>query len=148
MQERHDRRTTFEGAAHDADATAHQLINAPTGVNHIGPFNVWNPNAVQADDSEVCLWPVTQAAITISKITVTLDAATNEVAGDLKYADAFIGLANPVVINTFDTTSGVRVDDSITSGAVPSGKCIYLSFDSAPAAAITQMCVDIEFTYD
>ena len=91
---------------------------------------------------------MTDAALTISKITVTLDASGNEVAGDLKYADAFISLANPVVINDFDTTSGVRVDDSITNGSVPSGKCIYISFDSAPSANITQMCMDIEYSYD
>lgn len=111
-------------------------------------FNIFNPSAVQSDDSEVCIWPVVDADLTISKITVTLDAADNEVAGDLKYADTFIGLANAVVINDFDTTSGVRVDTSITVGAVPAGKCIYISFDSAPSSDITQMCVDIIYTYD
>ncbi len=111
-------------------------------------FNIWNPNAVQADDNEICIWPVVDDALTISKITVTLDASGNEIAGDLKYADTFIGLANPVVINTFDTTSGVLADDSITSGAVASGKAIYLSFDSAPSADITQACFDIEYSYD
>lgn len=110
-----------------------------------GPFN---PGVIQANDNESPLWPVTPVDLTISKITVTLDAAANEVAGDLKYADARIGLANPVVINDFDTTSGVRADTSITVGAVPAGKCIYLSFDSAPNVAITTMLVDIEFSYD
>lgn len=119
---------------------------------YVGPkhslSNVWNPNAVQSDDNEVCLWPVTDADLTISKITVTLNASGNEVAGDLKYADAFIGLANPVVINTFDTTSGVLADDSITVGVIPAGKCIYFAFDSSPHVDITQMCVDITYTYD
>lgn len=111
-------------------------------------FNIFNPFAVQADDSEVCIWPVVDADLTISKITLTLNASGNEVLGDIKYADAFIGLANPVVINDFDTTSGVRVDTSITVGAVPAGKCIYVSFDSQPNVAITQMCVDITYKYD
>lgn len=110
-----------------------------------GPFN---PLDAQTNDNEACLWPVTPVDLTVSRITVTLDAAGNEVLGDLKYADAFIGLANAVVINDFDTTSGVRVDSSITVGAVPAGKCIYLSFDSAPDAAIKTMCVDIEFSWD
>lgn len=149
MQDRHDRSTTAQDhEAHIDDTVAHQLVTSPTGIEHIGPFNVRNPNAVHADDPTVCLWPITQAAITISKIIITLKTTDNEVEGDLKYADAFIGLANPVVINPFDTTSGVLVDDSIVSGSVPAGKCIYLEFDSSPAAAITQMCVDIEFTYD
>lgn len=110
--------------------------------------NGWNPNALQGDDNEISLWPEVDAALTISKLTVTLNASGNEVAGDLKYADTFIGLANAVVINAFDTTSGVLEDSSITVGAVPAGKCIYLSFDSAPNAVITQMSMDIAFTYD
>jgi len=111
-------------------------------------FTIIDPLATQTEDNEICLWPVTPAALTITKIVVTLDAAANEVAGDLKYADAFIGLANPVVINTFDTTSGVLADDSITSGTVASGKCIYISFDSAPNTAIHQMSVDITYDFD
>jgi len=77
-----------------------------------------------------------------------LDASGNEVLGDLKYADTFIGLAGAVVINDFDTTSGVRSDSSIDTADVPSGKTMYLSFDSAPNTAITQMCIDITFNYD
>lgn len=111
-------------------------------------FNLFGPNAIQTADAEVCIWPVTDAAITISKITVTLDAVTNEILGDLKYADAFIGLATPVVINDFDTTSGVRVDSSMASGAVAAGKAIYISFDSAPHADITQVVFDVEYSYD
>jgi len=110
-------------------------------------FNIFNPSEVQGEDGEICLWPETDSAIVVDKITVTLDSATNEIVGDLKYADTFIGLANPAVINPFDTTSGVREDDSITSGNVAAGKCIYLSFDSAPHADITQACFDIEYHY-
>lgn len=110
-------------------------------------FNILDPATAQGVDNEICIWPVTDAAITVTKITVTLDAAANEVAGDLKYADAFIGLANATVINPFDTTSGVLADDSIASGSVASGKCIYISFDSAPSATIKQMCVDVQYNY-
>lgn len=131
----------------DGDGTVTLALSTPAVPDHI-IFTVWNPNAVEDDDSEVCIWKATPADLTISELAVTLNAADDEVVGDLKYADTFIGLANPVVINTFDTTSGELVDDSITVGAVPAGKCLYLSFDTAPAAAITQMNVDITFTYD
>jgi hypothetical protein len=118
-----------------------------TEVKHLR-FTIIDPSSVQSNDNEVCIWPVTDGAITITKITVTLDAVTNEIAGDLKWADAFIGLANATVINDFDTTSGVRVDSSIAAGAVASGKCIYISFDAQPNAAITQAVFDVEYTYD
>ena len=114
-------------------------------------FNIINPLATQTEDTQICLWPVTPAALTITKIVVTLDAAANEVAGNIMYADTFIAFANDELINDFDTTSGVRSDDTMDAGhagAVPSGKCLYLIFDSAPNTAITQMCVDITYDYD
>ena len=111
-------------------------------------FTIVDPLSVQTEDNEICIWPETDAALTVTKITVTLDASANEVAGDLKYADTFIGLANATVINVFDTASGVLEDDTITSGAVAVGKCIYLSFDSAPSTVIKQMSVDVSYDYD
>lgn len=143
----HNRETTINPSTHGIDMGAHGPSNSRPGIKHL-IFTIWNPNAVQADDNEICLWPEVDADLTINKITVTLDGAGNEIAGDLKYADTFIGLANPVVINVFDTSSGVLEDDSITSGAVAAGKCIYLAFDSAPNVAITQACFDIEYSYD
>jgi len=132
-------------------ATTATITNNIKAVPHHLIFNIINPLATQTEDSEICLWPVTPAALTITKIVVTLNSAANEVAGDIKYADTFIGLASAVLINDFDTTSGVRSDDSMdagAAGAVPAGKCLYLVFDSAPDTAITQMCVDITFDYD
>lgn len=111
-------------------------------------FTIIDPLATQTEDNEVCIWPVTPAALTVTKIVVTLDSAANEVAGDLKWADAFIGLAGATVINVFDTSSGVLSDDSITAGAVEAGKCMYIAFDSAPNTAIKQMCVDITWDFD
>ena len=96
----------------------------------------------------VCIIPATSAAITVTGITVTNNTSAQEVAGDLKWADTFIGKGNATVINDFDTTSGVRSDTSISSGNVASGKALYLLFDSVPNAAITQAVVDISFTYD
>lgn len=121
--------------------------NIKTMPQHIR-FNVFNPNVVYDDDTQVCIWPVTPAALTVTKITVTLDASGNEVAGDLKYADTFIGLASATVINDFDTTSGVREDTSITSATVATGKAVYIEFDSQPSAVITQMVVDVQYDYD
>ena len=83
-----------------------------------------------------------------SKDQVELDTSGAEVAGDLKYADDFQGMASSVVINDFDTTSGKRTDTSIASGAVASGKAIYLSFDSQPSDTIKQMHVHIEWDFD
>ena len=111
-------------------------------------FNIFNPLGVQGDDTQVCIWPSTPAAITITNIKITLDAAGNEIAGDLKFADTFIGLGTPTVINVCDTTSGVIDDSAMADGTVPSGKAIYYQFDSAPNAAITQMSWDITFDYD
>ena len=107
-----------------------------------------DPGTAYGVSTTICLVPKTDAALTITNIEVTLDASANEVAGDVKYADAFIGLANAAVVNDFDTTSGVRSDSSIASGAVAAGKCIYLSFDSEPNAAIKLMNIDITYDYD
>lgn len=143
----HTRLLQFDGT------TWHQITACEDGVViNVGDdfilVKVNNPNAVQSDDNEQVIWDETPAALTISKITVTLNASGNEVAGDLKYADTFIGLASPVVINAFDTTSGVLSDDTITSGAVPAGKALYLAFDLPPSVNITQMMMTIYFTWD
>jgi len=101
-------------------------------------------------DHEICLWPATDAAITITKIQITCDAdPTTELDIDLKWSDAFIGLGNAAVIDVCDTAAGVVV---ITTGfddaTVASGKCIYWSFGAAPDAATTQFSFSIEYTYD
>jgi hypothetical protein len=118
------------------------------GMPHHLRFTIIDPATVYGKDTQVCLVPKLDAAITITNLEVTCDAAANEVLGDLKYADTFIGLANATVINDFDTTSGVRSDSSITSGAVASGKAIYIQFDSVPNTAVTQISFDITFDYD
>ena len=111
-------------------------------------FNIFDPLAVQTLDTQVCIVNLTSAALTITNIKITLDAAGNEIAGDLKYADTFIGLANPVVINICDTTNGVLDDSAMGTAAVPSGKCVYYEFDSAPHTDITQMGWNIIWDYD
>lgn len=110
-------------------------------------FTIPTPAILYGFDTQVCLIPNVPNAMTITKLEVTCDAnPTTELTGDIKYADTFIGLANPVVINDFDTADGVRVDTSITTGAVPAGKCVYLQWDTDPDAAMTQMSVIITYT--
>lgn len=139
--------TTTPGTKLDVNGIITTASNIKSEPKHLR-FNIFNPNSVQSDDGEVCIWPETDAALTVTKVTITLDASANEIAGDLKYADTFIGLANPVVINVCDTTSGVLEDSSMDNAAVPIGKCVYFSFDSAPNAAITQGCFDVQYDYD
>lgn len=143
----HNRETVINLETHETNIGAHRPGDPRPGIEH-WRFNLLNPNAVVTKDTVVGIVPVTDADLTVSKITISLRAAANEIAGDLKYADALIGLANPILINSFDTTSGVLADDSITAGAVPAGKCVYLEFDSVPDSAITQALFDIEWSYD
>jgi hypothetical protein len=135
--------TGASGAATDGNG------NAP-GLNQHFRITVSNPADFYNNvDTKICLCPKTVGALTVTRIIVTCDIdPTTEITGDLKYADAFIGLANPVVINDFDTASGVRDDDTITSGAVATGKCIYLSFDTTPDAALKTITFDVFFDYD
>jgi hypothetical protein len=60
---------------------------------------------------------------------------TTEVDLDLKYADAFIGVAGATVIDALDTTNGVSSEDTdanINGGAaIANGKVIYLEFGTA-----------------
>ena len=107
-----------------------------------------NPLAAHTESGLIPIWTSTPAALTVTGLNVTLSSAANDVTGDLKYADDRITLANPVVINDFDTTSGVRVDTSITSGAIPAGKFVYMQYDVAPNTAITDMTSDVTWDYD
>lgn len=135
----------------DADVTANSLdVNDTniTGEPKHFRFTVFLPGNVYDSDTEVCIVPAIDAAITVSKIEVTLNISTQEITGDLKYADTFIGLASAVVINAFDTTSGVLSDASISPGSVASGKAIYISFDADPHDDIFQACFDITYSYD
>jgi hypothetical protein len=111
-------------------------------------FTIVAPNAVYGASVNVCIVPKLDAAITITNIEVTCDAdPATEIAGDLKWADAFIGLATATVINDFDTTAGVRSDNTITAPSVASGKTLYIAFDAAPIAAIKTITFDITYKY-
>ena len=72
---------------------------------------------------------------------------TTEADLDLKYADAFIGVANAAVIDVLDTTNGASTEDtdaSINSGAaVANGKVMYLEFGTAYTEANHQIIFEI-----
>lgn len=74
--------------------------------------------------------------ITIDEWKVSFEAdPTTEADLDLKYADAFIGVANAAVVDVLDTTNGASSEDTdanINGGAaVANGKVIYLEFGTA-----------------
>lgn len=72
-----------------------------------------------------------------------------EINADLRYADAWIGLANPVDIDEIDTTNGTSSEDTdsnINGGsAIPNGKVFYLGFDGDPEGTCTQMILEVWF---
>ena len=74
---------------------------------------------------------------------------TTELNWNLKWADAFIGLANAALIVACDTTAGVAdIDSGFDDATVAAGKCIYLEFDAAADVDTTQAIVKVTFTYD
>ena len=72
-----------------------------------------------------------------------------EIDADLRYADDWIGLANPVDIDEIDTTNGTSSEDTdanINGGsAIPVNKVIYIGFDDDPEGTCTQMHFEMEF---
>lgn len=70
-----------------------------------------------------------------------------EIDADLRYADAYIGLASAADIDEIDTANGVSSEDTdsnINSGnAVANGKVIYIGFDADPEGTCTQMIFEI-----
>ena len=68
---------------------------------------------------------------------------------DLKWADAFIGLANAAVIDEMNTTNGTTsISAGFDDATVASGKCIYVEFQADPDSAITQANINVTFDYD
>jgi hypothetical protein len=133
----------------DGTVTYTDMVANLPGFPHHWHISIVNPNAVVTASAVIPICTLTDAALTITKIVVSTSSASYEAAGDVKFADARIGLGTATVVETFDTTSGVRSDTSMSGDAtVPSGKFVYLSFDSAPNALMTDMVVDVYFDYD
>jgi hypothetical protein len=86
--------------------------------------------------------------IIIDEWKVSFEAdPTTEADLDLKYADAFIGVANAAVIDVLDTTTGASTEDTdanINSGAaVANGKVLYLEFGTAYTEATHQIIFEM-----
>lgn len=113
-------------------------------------FNFPNPNAFYDLDTQFCFEPNLPANITITEVTITLDAdPATELDWDLKYADAFIGLANATLIVAIDTTNGTTdVDAGWNDNTVVAGKVLYVEFAADPDSNITQAMVKIRYDFD
>ncbi len=117
-------------------------------LDHHLRFTIVDPATTYTTSATIPIIPKLDNNITITNLEVTCDAdPTTELTGDIKYADAYIGLANATVINDFDTTAGVRSDSTITNATVTLGKCVYGSFDATPDANITTINMDITYNY-
>jgi hypothetical protein len=108
-------------------------------------FNLADPDGLYAIDHEWSIKPCTEKDINITRIDVSCNAdPTTELDFDLKFADAFIGLANAAVIDELNTTAGVTtITKNFDSTEVPAGKCLYILFNAEPDAGITQINIDI-----
>jgi len=114
-------------------------------------FNLFDPDALYTGDHEILIPRKDQTeAITIVSIKVELDAdPTTELEFSLKFADAFIGLANATVIDDSATVAGVAtITGDFGDATVPANKVLYWLFDADPDDAITQAGVTIGYTVD
>lgn len=112
-------------------------------------FTVMSPNAVFTADSCICIWPKVDAGITIDSVTVTTSSASYNIAGDLRFANSFIGRVggSTGLIKALDTSSGVLYSGTFDDATVDAGKCMYLKLDSAPSSSMSQFSVDIKYRY-
>lgn len=112
-------------------------------------FTIPDPSGLYSIDTQLCIDPALPAAITITRVDVTCDAnPTTELDMDLKWADAFIGLANAALVAALNTTDGVATVTSFDDATIASGKCLYLEFGAEPDAAIKQVKIKITYVFD
>jgi hypothetical protein len=110
-------------------------------------FTIINPAGAYTVEPRVFIMRA-KSPLTFTKITAQCGTTGYEVLGDLKKCNSFITRAGSAVMNDFDTTSGYRTDNSLTAGTVAADRCVYLSFDSTPNAALTQVHYHLEWDYD
>ena len=112
-------------------------------------FTIPDPAGFYSVDTRLCIDPALPAAITITLVDVTCDAnPTTELDMDLKWADAFIGLANAALVVALNTTDGAAVVTSFDDATIASGKCLYLEFGAQADAAIKQVKIKITYVFD
>jgi len=72
-----------------------------------------------------------------------------EINADLRYADAWIGLASAADIDEIDTTSGTSSESTVSNinsgNAVANGKIVYIGFDGDPEGTCTQWIFEMWF---
>ncbi len=111
--------------------------------------NVPDPDAQYAIDTQILIKPKLDAAVTVTHAVCAADAdPTTELTMDLKFADSFIGLANATVVTALDTLAGTTETSSFVDATIPSGKAVYLQFDTTPDSSMTQFGCDITYDYD
>lgn len=134
------------------DGTVHGPF-IDTGVRHIFK-TVSDPAGLYNNDrAQIALFDSFQGALTITAIRIRCNDSTpsTEFAGDLKFADDLFdgSFANATVIDVCDTTSGAFTATSgFDDATVPTDKFIYLQMDAAPHADITQLYIEVYYTYD
>jgi hypothetical protein len=135
-----------DGAAWTAETGLTARTSMGVSNNHIAVS--FNPISNYSVNAPVPLVLSTEAALHVIGIKVSCDSdPATEIDADIKYANAYIGLASPAVISAINTTAGV-FDSGAIYVAVASGKCIYLEFGASPDPLIEFLAVDITFTYD
>ncbi len=104
---------------------------------------ILNPNAAYDIDTQT---PFTAPDydIIVTGVKVDMNIVTQNITGDIKYADDLATLTNATVIRAFDTTSGL-LDVSGLSISVPAGKKFYIQFDAQPHADITMAIIQMNF---
>jgi hypothetical protein len=124
---------------------------AITGIRHLSAL--CDPGSWYDSDTEIFIMTVGDDApggiiIDEWKLSCNVDPDV-EIDADLRYADAWIGLANAADIDEIDTTNGTSSEDTdsnINSGnAVANGKVIYIGFDADPEGTCTQMIFEMWF---
>lgn len=138
---------TTVGTLASGNVMAALTQNLP-GINLLLSKTIADPKTVYGKNTVVALMASTPAAfhITSMKASCEADPAT-ELNWNLMYADALIGLANPVTLATLDTTNGAYTSGAV-SLAVPANKCLYLLFDAEPDANIDEVVIDVVFDFD
>ena len=136
--------------AHDYSAATVTLPKRTKNDDKRFSFNIVNPNGFYDIDTQFCFEPNLPANITITEVTITCDAdPATELDWDLKYADAFIGLANATLIVAIDTTNGTTdIDAGWGDNTVVATKALYIEFAADPDSNITQVMVKIRYDYD
>lgn len=117
----------------------------------------FDPDAVcdGAVDRLFLTWILDEApeGIIIDEWKISFEAdPTTELDADLVYADAMIGVANPVVVDALDTTNGTATEDTdanINGGAaIPNGKVLYIAINTPYTESNHQIMFQVWYHFE